>query len=522
MQLHKNDGVDNPAALHLALSTRVKFSHRFDYLLSAAAEGKGLQLMLLESAEERDQQSENLLEQEDTQGSYLQAPKPISGTEREADPSGDVNADEDAEDEPDLTLQQLEDLKPDPQLYVVGGQPDIPPGEKHVIANHASQLDENRTSNGPSDTLDGGPNNMHRAGDPISGAFQSDLNAIPIANKDQDAVEERDLIYYEDEENLNPGTSTGSSTIQGDVREVTVDSSNQLSREPTSATKAKGNPSMSRDLESNSSTALVGRSSTPSILADAFEDDFDYTAHTEINEERPSDETVHDVQKPEDVPEHHHLKTNSATDIRGYGQDPKEVRNSSTVQVEDQVSVESSFDDDPNSSYALMDSNFGANLTRTESKELDIPRTAGSESSMFDFDGESIIKHRRTTVDSNEFIYNNASDQNAAYEFSIGQYANRVVDESTSHNLRSTSNTQEQLADSDEITYEDDGNEPEPSKVYGSEQNPNSSPGLLKRMRSDNENHDEIDSSVQGKLNSHFSVSKLITLQPDAKRHRPG
>lgn len=481
--------------MHLALSTRVKFSHRFDYLLSAVAEGKGLQLILFEGAEERDQQSENLLEQEDTQGSSSEVPKPISGAEREVNSSKDVNA---GEDQPNLTLQHVEDLKPDPQHYVLGGQPDIPPEEKYVIANYASQLEENQTSNGPSDTLDGGPNNMHQAGDSINGAFESDLNAIPMANKDQDAVEEQDLIFYEDDDNLNPGTSTGSSTIQGDVREVTVVSSNQLSREPASATIAKSNLSTNRDIESNSSTALVGRSSTPSILADAFEDDFDYTAHIEINEERPSDERGHDDPKPGDVPDHH-LKTDSATDFRGYGQDPKEVRNSNNVQVEEpQVSVESSYDDDLNSSYALMDSNFGVNLTRTESKGSDVQRSAGSESARFDSDEASIVKIPHSTVDSNEFIYNNSSDQNPPNEVVIGQYENRVVDESTFHNLRSTSNTQEQLADSDEITYEDDGNEPEPSKVDSSEQNPSSSPSLLKRMRGNNENHDEIDSSVHG------------------------
>lgn len=530
VQLQNHDGVDSPAPLYLVLSTKVKFSRRFDFLLSAVAEGKGLsQLLLLESAEEGAQDSDNQLEQENAQGSYLRTPKPISGAEPEISPLGDVDADEVAEDEPDLTHEQLEDLKPDtPQHYEVGGQTDIPPAEAHAIANHASLTRENQTTTGYTHTLTGGPDNMHQAGDPIKGPSQSDLTAIPIANKDQDAVEERDLISYEDEDNLNPGSSTGSSTIQGDVREVTVDSSNRVSGEPATATNEKDVTSTRRDLESDSTSVLLGRSSTPSFPTDIIEDDFDYAAQLENTEERPSDDAVHDEgQKLEDEPENH-PKTDVAADLRGYGRDHKVVWNSSEVPEQElNVSIEASFDEDPGSLYTLMDSHIGTKIPQTELTELDIQQSAGSESLVSEFDGASTIKHCHNAVDLNKSVYNNATgspkgDQYGTDGDLTGQYAERPLYGTTSQNLQSTSNTQEQFADSDEITYEDDGNELEASKVYGSEQNPNSSPGLLKRMRIDHEDHEEIESSVQGKLNSLVSVSQLITRQIDAKRHRPG
>lgn len=510
VQLQKHDGVDNPAPMYLALSTKVKFSHRFGYLLSAVAEGKGLsQLMLLESVEEGDQHSDNQSRQEDAQGSYPQTPKPVSGVDLGVDSPGDVDADENDEEEPNLTYQQLEDLTPGPQDYEVGDQTNIPPAEEHVIANHASQTEGNQTRTGSSNTLDGGPNNIHQAEDPINGPSLSDMNSIPIANKDQITEGERDLIYFEDED--NPGSSTGSSTVQGDVREVTVDSAHPVFRERTSSTKEKDVTATRRDLESDSTAVLIGGSSAPPFLTDTIEDDYDYAAHTEITEERPRDDAVHEGdEKLEDELEHH-PKTSSAVDLPGYGQDPKEFRNSSNgPEQESNDSAESRFDEDPNSSYTLIDSNIGTNIPRTELIESDVQRSAGSESLVPEFDGASIIKHRHTTFDSSEYVYSNTTDslegdQDPAPVGLTAQYADRALYESTSQDLRSTSDAQEQLADSDEITYEDDDNEPEPSKVYGFEQKPNSSPGLLKRMRSDHEDHDEIDSSIQ-----------------DAKRHRPG
>lgn len=506
--MQKHDGVDNPAPLYLALRTKVKFSHRFDYLLSAVAEGKGLsQLILLESVE-GDQHSDNQLRQEDAQGSYPQTPKPVSGADLGADSAGDVDAYENVEDEPDLTYQQLEDLTPGPQDHEVGEQTNIPPAEEHIIANQASQMEGNQTTTGSSNTLDGGPNNIHQAEDPTNGRSLSDMNSIPIANKDQITEGERDLIYFEDEDNLNPGSSTGSSTVQGDVREVTVDSAHPVFREPTSSTQEKDVAATRRDLESGSTTVLIGGSSAPSFLTDTIEDDFDYAAHTEITEERPREDAVHDGdQKLEDELEHH-PETSSAADLPGYGQDLEEFRNlSNGPEQESHVSVESSFDEDPNSSYNLVGSNIGTNIPRTELIESDVQPSAGSESLVSEFNGASVIKHRHTTFDSSEYVYSNGTDslegdQDPTPVGLTGQYADRALYESTSQDLRSTSDAQEQLADSDEITYEDDDNEPEPSKVYGFEQNPNSSPGLLKRMRGDHEDHDEIDSSIQGRLNS--------------------
>lgn len=535
MQLQNHDGVDSPAPLYLALSTKVKFSHRFDRLLSAVAEGKSLsQLMLLESTE-GDQHSINQSKQENVQGSYPQTPNPISGTEPEADSPGAVDADGFAEDEPDLAHRQLEDLEPDPQHYEVGGETDIPAAENQLIANLANRAGENQTSNGSSFTFDSDPNGIRQAVHPIDGPSQSDLNAIPIANKDQNALEETigeavEEIYYEDEDNLNPGSSTGSSTIQGDVREVTVDSANQVLKESTSVVKGKDVISIRRDLESDSATVQIGRSSTPSFLADVIEDDFGYAAQLEVTEERPNHDAIPDeYQKPEDELEHH-PKTNPATDLHSYGQDPKEARDASnTPEQSPLVSVESSFDEDPNSSYTLIDLNVGTNIPRTDLTEIDIQRNAGSASLVSGFVGASIIEHRHTAVYSNEHVYNKATDplrgdQNVTDEALTGEFAERALFESMSQNLHPTSDAEEQHTDSDEITFEDDGNEPEPSKFYGSEQNPNSSPGLLKRMRSDHENHDEIDSIVQGRLNSIvFSYNMdLMTMQLDTKRHRSG
>lgn len=531
VQLQKHDGFDSPAPLYLVLSTKVKFSHRFDYLLSAVAEGKGLsQLMPLESAEVADQHSDNRLEQGDTQGSYPSTPKPNSGAELTSDPPGDIDADEDAEEEPDLTHQQLEDLKPNPESYEVGGQTDIAPAEKQVIENHGSQTEENQTKNGSSDAFNGDPNNVHQVGDPPKRPYQPDLNAIPIANKDQNAVDERDLIYFEDEDKGNPGSSTGSSTIQGDVREVTVDSSNQVSGDPTSATKEENVAKTSGDLESNRATVLNGRSSTPSFLTDAIEDDFDYAAHIETTEDRPSDYVVHgEDQKLEDDSEHH-LKVNSAIDPRGYGQDPKEVRSSTNVpEQESHVSVQSSFDEDPNSSNTLTGSNIGTKSPRKDLTEIDIQRNAGRESLVSVLDGENILEYRHTIVDSNGYVYNNTTDslegdQNATDGFLTRQYEDDDAFDSTFENLRSTRNTQEQLTDNDEITYEDedDCDEPELSNVDGSKQNSNLSPGLLKRVRSDHEDQTDVKGNVQGTLNSLVPVSQLIAMQPDAKRHRSG
>lgn len=520
VQLQKHDGVDNPAPLYLALSTKAKFSHRFDYLLSAVTEGKGLSELVMESAEEGDLRSDNQFEQEGAQRSYLQAPKPIFGVEIEADPAGHIDADEDAGNEPELTPQQLEDLKPDSQHHEDGGDTRSPPAENLVIANHANQSEKKQMNPDSLDSPNDEPN-KHQAGDLRNGPSHSDPNAIPIANKDQDAVEERGLLYCGDKDNVNPRSSTGSSTIQGDVHEVTLESSNQVFKEPTSATAERNVASTGTYLDSESAIVPFGRSLKSSFLNDVIEDDLDYAAHIEITEERPSDDVQLDEhQKSEDEPEQL-PKQNSATDFCDNGQDPKVSRNSSNVlEQESYISVESSFREDPDPSYTRMDLNIGTDISQTDLTELDTLQSPRSESFVSELDGANTI------VDSNEYVYKNINDsfeddQNATQRILTGQEAGRAVHVSMSQNLRTTSSAQEQLADTDEITYEDDGNEIEPTKVHVSEQNPNSSPSLLKRMRTDHEDHDEIDSSVQGKPRSLASVSHLINMKTDSKRRRP-
>ena len=517
VQLQKHDGVDVPAPLFLSLSTKIKFSHRFEYLLSALAEGKGLsQLMLLESPE-GDQHLDNQAKQEDVQGSYRKTSKPTFTPELDVDPPGGVDADENAESEPNLTQQQFEDLMPHPQHFDSGGQTDIPAAEEHFIADHARQTEENPTTTGPSDAFNGGSNNIHQAEDQINGPFQSGLSSISVTNKDQDTVGERDSKYYQDNDNLNPGSSTGSSTIQGDIREMTVDSSNPAFREPTSTTKEKDVTAARRDFESDPTAGQVGGPSSPSFLNDAIEDDFDIAAHIETTKERPTDNAVHsEDQKLRDEPQHR-PETNSVTDHYGYGQHPQESRKSSIVsEQESHLSVESSFDEDHNSSYTLINSSIDPRIPRTGSTELDIQRSAGSEAVAFEFDEANIEKNRHTHDDSNEYLWNNAtdsfeSDRDGTDGVLTGQYGNRAIHEFTSQHLRSTSDAQEKLADSDEITYEDD-DEPGSSKVYGPEQDQSSSPGLLKRLRSDDEDHDETDNNIQGRFNPFMSLSQLITV----------
>ncbi|MCJ1467694.1 hypothetical protein MMC07_006319 [Pseudocyphellaria aurata] len=517
VQLQKNDGFDNPAPLYLVLSTKAKFSRRFDYLLSAVTEGKGLsQLVVMDSAEEEDLLPDNQFEQESVQRSYLLAPKPIFGEELDADSVGHVDADEDPGDEPELTPQQLEDLKPDSQDHEDGGDTRGPLSENLVIANHANQTEEFQTNPDSLEYPNDEPN-KHRAGDLINGPSQSDHNAIPRANLDQDAVEEQGLLDYEEKDNVNPRLSTGSSTVQNDVRKVTLESSNQVSKEPTSAAAERNVASTGASLDSDSANAPFGRSSKSSFLNDVIEDDLDYAAHIEITEECPSDDFQHDeYQKSEDEPEHLR-KQISATDL----QDTKVSRGSRNMpEQESYVSDESSIREDPHPSYTLIDPNIGTDISPTDLTKLDTLQSARSDSLVSELDGANTI------FDSNESTYNNTTDslednQNAAQGDISGQEAGRAVHVSTSQNLRTTSSAQEQLADTDEITYEDDGNEIEPTKAPVSEQKSNSSPSLLKRMRSDHEDHDEIDSSVQGKLNFLASIQHLISMKTDPKRHRP-
>ena len=256
--LQHYDGIENVPPLYMHLTTKASFSHRFEFLLNAIVEGKGLSQLRSSEVGEEIQQPE--LDE-------------IQGHEPEdAFPRDDVTRDtevEVAEHEEILESENIHD-KVDPQREsppltepsqdATTAAQDIAPTNNFVDSpgketDDAEAYSELKETQGDEDykekyKIKNFQEEENHEEEVINEAIQTNEEApIPsdstssaerLARKlVEAAVDEEDTIEYEDEEELTHGTSTGSSTLQGDVFDTNADHDQAETDGRTASTLAK-------------------------------------------------------------------------------------------------------------------------------------------------------------------------------------------------------------------------------------------------------------------------------------------
>ncbi len=240
------------------LTTKASFSTRFDFLLNAIVEGKGLsQLRSSEGGEEIQQP-----ELDEVQGHESGEALPEDDVARDADAEvaehGKFVEPEDTHDNVHLQ-SELPPLTEPSQDAATATQDFAPPN--NVVDTHGKETDgaeaysEIRETQEDEDhkekyQINESQEEENHKEEIIDEAVQINEEApIPsassslgerLAQKPVEAiVDEEDTIEYEDEEELTHGTSTGSSTLQGDVIDTNADHDQAETEDRIASTLAK-------------------------------------------------------------------------------------------------------------------------------------------------------------------------------------------------------------------------------------------------------------------------------------------
>ena len=265
------------------LTTKPSFSHRFEFLLNAIVEGKGLSQLRLSEVGEENQQPVLDGVQDHEQGDVLPQDEVIRDTEAEVAEHESIPESENVQDNDDL--QSESPPLTEPSQDATTATQDIAPPDKFVDSTgketddteayseiRESQEDEDYKENYE---IKESQEEEHHEEEDINEAIQTSEEApIPsastssgerLAQKPVEAtVDDDDTIEYEDEEELTHGTSTGSSTLQGDVFDTNVDHHQIETEGQTASTPAK---------EFNVSSNLLDPTTEPENYEDLVEEE---------------------------------------------------------------------------------------------------------------------------------------------------------------------------------------------------------------------------------------------------------
>ena len=236
--LQHYDGIENVPPLYMQLTTKASFSHRFEFLLNAIVEGKGLsQLRSSEVGEEIEQP-----EVDDVQGhepgDTLQQNDVTGDTEAEVAEHKEIPDSESIHDKVELPSELLPLMEPSrdsttaTQDFAPSSSFFDTPGSETDDADDYSEIKETQGDQDPKEIYkieecqeeknheeeEEDVNEAIETNDAAAIAPASTLSRERLAEKPVEAtLDEEDTIEYEDEEEPAHGTSTGSSTLQGDV-----------------------------------------------------------------------------------------------------------------------------------------------------------------------------------------------------------------------------------------------------------------------------------------------------------------
>ena len=499
MQLQSHDGVKNPRPLCLTLRTKYEFSTRWKYLKSHLAEGKGLsQLTTLTRNTEESQPQDLHIDHGHFEQPHPDISKTLSETElRGEDPDNTKEIDDGG-----LIPAIFEDTRPDFQHHkATTPVNDLHEGEIDLITL------QNRSEYHPTTTA---PFNANALTGDVS---HPQLDAAAIPDHKQIPSEHGDLIGYDnegdnDKECSYPGTSTDSSTIQGDLPETMADC---LGRSLIRTTMSEHEDEVARVTASGShpTTVLDDQLILRSISAGKVGDHTGAISNTDDG--RTWNAATNYPENRENLNAFKHLdptEMNLIVEIEGYKPDSQGTETSTSIR---ELQDRRESNDDFGTRYNQGDSIISMSNPEAQQQVEFIQANTGHEPWTSPLNNANEAENEQEPRDTKESFFERTAHTSARVEdmfhfikdenkdllknindFSIPSYITQIQTPNT------TGNPQGKPADNDEITYEGDGNDPEPSRTYTFKPISHLTTPL-KRTISDLEDSDPVDSSPKGK-----------------------
>lgn len=346
VQLQQNDGIDNPEPLYLTLRTTTKFSYRFDYIIQTAAEGKGLsQLSLLERIKEESQYHELHRQQDLVEEIQPSDPNNSTFTVTNQDTLRNLKTKEDVvEQNPqtantplravDINSQQLDDIS---KLNPLLAASDTNEASTHDVEAPVMRTGFSQISKDVPEVLQDQESVRNPAEAPVSHVLHKTARSV---------IEGSDSISYDEiDEDPIQDSSTRSSTIQGDILEAVISSSDGSLQKPVLLARVENSNSAQNDLEQDHKSLLESQS---------FSSVSPPIANTKINklvEEGLSEALREEPGQPVESENLKLLAAASTEDLYKHQPDSAVVQKSSATQVSSSLTIEADNSDNSAPQY---------------------------------------------------------------------------------------------------------------------------------------------------------------------------
>lgn len=400
-----------------------------------------------------------------------------------------------------LSSSLYEDTRPDSQHHK----------EKTRVADlHEGELDmgklEDRSEYHPTVTAPFDASINAKVANALTGdVCRPQLDAAAIPDQKYSPSEHGDLIDYDnegdyDEEFDYPGNSTGSSTIQGDVLETVAD---RLGRSRKGTTMSEHHDGIARltSLEIDSITVqddhLISRSTSDGKDGD----------HSGLISDTENGRKWNAAPKyPENgeiLKAFKHLDRYEMNPVESDGYKSASQGTETSISIPDLQTINES-NDEAGTRYNQGDSILS--MSNLDARQEDfIHEDTGHEPFISPVNGDKETENNQESPDTSWSSLQRTARISARVEDMV-HVANEEGNQNHGVDLpqsffqiqnTTTENPQGKTADDDEITYEGDGNDPEPSRTYTSKQVSKLTPPL-KRTRSELEDSGTLDSNPKG------------------------
>lgn len=506
--LQMNDELEIPPQFFINLTSKPRFAYRLAYLRNAIVEGKGLLQTQSSKVAESGQQDDtgDNLENEHGDDAHLiefaQTPQ-IEAHEQNGGKDQRFAGDDSQSNSP-LFSRPLQASEP----YDITND-----SQNQDKADAIAQLDTNK-SEVEATAADKDVSEVALTGNvstaPSTLSAGDDQRQVP----DEPAMDDGDFVDYEDNEHSAQGTSSGSSTLRGDVLEVAPERDlSELLRPIAHISELQGDEARSdfvngQNITADADTRYGGSS-------DVGEVDLEYPDYPNEDDASSSDGNFEEGQDyiEDDL---------DSADANNPGKDDVELaeeNHNATLGQRDEDTVTFAVEiPQEQENQDLQDCNSGLDGKSDINSEEQGPSSPIEDE--YDF-GHASPQEEQTALDDLS-----KEDQPVEDRMRPLDAVDDTIAKATLETPVLDTAVKQDRQDDDEITYEDEDNEESPQEPTNSERNMNSSPGSLKRVRSLDEDGGAYGDDLQGELLPYktriLDDGVLIAFPVGAKRVRSG
>lgn len=514
INLYHNDGLENPPPLYMNLITKTTFSYRFEFLQNAIMEGKGLSQLRTSEVYYDDQQSEADGGQDHGVGDDLQHADGARNNEAEASKynEGIEIRDTHHSDDPQSNLLSLTDPL---QTADTATRASVP---QSSVGDVGKEIDNEGEESGPVNTNE-------EASNPSLPPFASQAQS---QRPDESTLEDEDSIEYENEE-MAPGTSSGSSTLQGDVLDTNVDQDQAETeyQKPSAQDgeleillKVPDSTAEAENVENQGLTATAGTRGQGHYHVEGGLEDPDRPKEEEEDEGKEEEEYISSDEYDEEWNEEAEGAQNereSQHDQSGPIDNANDEQDEVTAQQENPSEEFNETQDQATQNTTEENPGDGA-LSEIGTEDRLLSHSAENENEILS-DPHHEEQININDVERGEGLAKDNSSLLYPKDDHVSPFTETKLELSDP-----ASNVEQPQLDDDEISYEDEDDDEVPQEPFNAEHNVASSPGSLKRARSLHEDDDALEEDLQGKQPLSDNTIKydreLTTLQTGAKRVR--